>query len=294
MRRLRVSVGLGLVVGLSLAIYFLKPVAGSERDLTLAGDATRGAYLIRLGGCVACHTDRKNEGAFLAGGQALKTPFGDFVPPNITSDEQAGIGSWSLEEFSNAMSNGEGPGLLNHYYPAFPYDNYTLMNDQDVVDLYAAIMEVEPVATPAPSHRVSFPFNIRAAMLGWKNLFFVPERFVPNPSRSKRWNRGNYLANGLAHCTACHTPRNALGGREDTRAFSGGSGTPGGKVPGITKDQLVAEGYDIASLVETLQTGFTPGFNVLGNAMGEMIEDSTAHWKDEDLVAISAYLLDED
>jgi mono/diheme cytochrome c family protein len=155
-------------------------------------------------------------------------------------------------------------------------------------------MVVPPIAEPASPHNVAFPFNIRAAMLGWKNLFFAPVRFVPDDTRSERWNRGNFLANGPAHCSACHTPRNFLGGREDHRAFEGGSGTPGGRVPGITPGELVAENYDIPALVDTLKTGFTPGFNLLGAAMGEVIEESTSHWTDADLEAISAYLLDED
>lgn len=293
MRRLRVLLGLVVVAGLATGIYFLKPVEGPARDLTLTADVARGDYLIRLGGCVACHTDLKNEGAFLAGGVALKTPFGDFIPPNITSHPDAGIGAWTLAEFSDAMSNGKGPGLMNHYYPAFPYDNYTLLADQDVVDLYAALMAVAPVAEPAPSHQVSFPFNIRMAMLGWKNLFFKPVRFEPDPSRSETWNRGNYLANGPAHCSACHTPRNILGGRDDSLAFAGGSGTPGGRVPGITTARLKAEEYDRAGLIDALKTGFTPGFNILGGAMGEVIEESTSQWTDADLEAIAAYLLDE-
>lgn len=293
MRRWRILLGLVVVVGLAMAVYFLRPVEGPPRDLTLTADAVHGDYLIRLGGCVACHTDLKNEGTFLAGGVALKTPFGDFVPPNITSHPQAGIGSWTLAEFSDAMSNGKGPGFTNHYYPAFPYDNYTLLTDQDIVDLYAALMAVEPVAEPAPAHRVSFPFNIRMAMLGWKNLFFKPVRFEPDPTRSEAWNRGNYLANGPAHCSACHTPRNMLGGRDDSLAFQGGTGTPGGRVPGITPTRLMAEGYDKAGLIDTLKTGFTPGFNVLGGSMGEVIEESTSVWTDEDLNAIAVYLLDE-
>ena len=70
------------------------------------------------------------------------------------------------------MSNGEGP--QGHLYPAFPYDAYTLMSDQEIVDLFAALKAVAPVAEPAPPHEVMFPFNIRLAMAGWKNLFFQP------------------------------------------------------------------------------------------------------------------------
>jgi mono/diheme cytochrome c family protein len=293
MRRFIWALGLVVVIGLAGAVYLLKPVAGPERDLTLTADAERGAYFVRLGGCVACHTDLKNKGPELAGGAALKTAFGDFIPPNITPDPDAGIGKWTLAEFSDAMSNGKGPGLFNHYYPAFPYDNYTLFSDQDIVDLYAGLMAKEPVATPAPAHRVSFPFNIRLGMLVWKNLFFTPERFEPDPAKSEIWNRGAYLANGPAHCSACHTPRNLLGARDDGRALEGGSGTPGGNVPGISKARLLREGYDRASLVEALKTGFTPGFDVLGGPMGEVIEESTVHWADEDLEALAVYRLDE-
>lgn len=293
MRRLVWILALLVVIGLGGAAYLLKPVNGPDRDLTLTANAEHGAYVMRLGGCVACHTDTKKNAPELAGGVALKTVFGDFIPPNITPDPDAGIGRWTLAEFSDAMSNGKGPGLFNHFYPAFPYDNYTLLTDQDLVDLYAALMAKTPVATPAPAHRVSFPFNIRLANLAWKNLFFTPARFAADPNKSEMWNRGAYLANGPAHCSACHTPRNLLGARDNGRAFEGGSGTPGGRVPAITARALVAEGYDQASLSEALKTGFTPGFDVLGGAMGEVIDQSTSHWEDVDLQALALYLLDE-
>src|SRR5438045_5002037 len=112
MRRLLVwIIAIVVVVGGGIGIYMLTPVRGPARDLTLVGDATRGAYLIRLGGCVTCHTDPKNKEAMLAGSQSagLKTPFGEFFPPNITSSKSAGIGGWTLAQFSEAMSNGEGP-----------------------------------------------------------------------------------------------------------------------------------------------------------------------------------------
>ena len=294
MRRWRLALGILVAVGIALAIFFLRPVSGPERDLTLVADAARGEYLIRLGGCVACHTDTASEGEFLAGGQALKTAFGEFVPPNITPHPDAGIGGWTLELFSAAMSDGEGPGLLHHYYPAFPYDNFTLMSDQDIVDLYAGLMQVDPVAARAPDNRIIFPLSIRASLLGWKNLFFRPARFEPDPERSDTWNRGAYLVYGPAHCTACHTPRNLLGGPETGRALQGGPGTPGGKVPAITRERLIAQDYDRITLAEALKTGFTPGFDVLGGAMGEVVSESTSHWTDEDLDAVAAYLLDED
>ena len=291
MRRRLVVLGVLAIVAVGMAVYFLRPVSGPARDLTLVGDVSRGDYLIRLGGCVACHTDTAGGRPLLSGGAGLATPFGTFVPPNITSDPVAGIGGWTLAQFADAMSNGMGP--QGHLYPAFPYENYTLMSDQEIADLYAALQATEPVSAPATASQVPFPFNIRLAMAGWKNLFFVPKRFMPEEGRSESYNRGKYLAYGPAHCVACHTPRNALGALDWGNALAGSPGGTGGKAPAITREALVGEGYDQEVLAQTLLDGFTPGFDVLGGPMGEVIADSTSHWTDADRAAIAEFLLAE-
>ena len=281
-----------VVVGIGVAVFMLKPVTGPARDLTLAGDATRGAYLIKLGGCVSCHTDAGNGGTALAGGAALQTVFGTFFAPNITPHADAGIGRWSFEQFAKAMSDGEGP--QGHLYPVFPFDNYSRLTDQDLADLYAGLMQVSADPKVAPPHQVAFPFNMRIAVAGWKNLFFRPERFEPDPDKSALWNRGAYLATGPAHCVACHSPRNLLGAIESGRELTGNpAGGPGGRAPAITAEALLADGYDPALLIEVLRTGFTPNFDVLGGAMAEVVRDSTSQWTDEDLAALAAYLFDE-
>lgn len=279
--------------GLGGLVYLFSPLGGPTRNLDLAGDVVRGQYVMRTGGCVACHTDIEGQGAYLAGGLPLKTPFGDFIPPNITSDKEAGIGAWTLSQFSDAMSKGVGPNS-KHLYPSFPFDSYTKMSDQDIVDLYAALMATDPVAVKAADHQVGFPFNIRLAMLGWKKLFFVPNRFEPDPERSGRWNRGAYLATGPAHCGACHTPRNPFGAALTDQQFAG---TPSGtkpSFPAIDTATLVKKGYDEASLVDALTGGFDPDFDTLGGAMGEVINESLVHWTAEDMSALAAYLLDVD
>lgn len=285
------TLGAVLVVGIAAGVYFLKPVTRPARDLTLEGDASRGDYVMRLAGCVACHTNTAAGGPELAGGAGLDTAFGTFVPPNITPDLNAGIGAWTLQQFSDALSNGVGP--QGHLYPAFPYENYTLMSDQDIADLYAALLAVKPVATPAAESAVPFPFNVRLLMAGWKNLFFTPRRFEPEAERDAAYNRGKYLATGPAHCIACHTPRNGLGALEWDKAFSGSPGGTGGRAPPLTREALVAEGYDAAALAQTLRDGFTPGFDVLGGPMGEVIKESTSFWTDQDLNAVAVYLMAE-
>ncbi len=284
------ALGVAALVGAGVAVYMLKPVTGPARDLTLAADATRGAYLIRLGGCVACHTDVANGVPELGGGPALATQFGTFYAPNITSDPDAGIGSWTLAEFSKAMSDGEGPE--GHLYPTFPYENYTLMSDQEIVDLFAALQATEPYATPAKPHEVGFPFNIRFILAGWKNLFFSPTRYVADASQSDEWNRGRYIVEGPGHCVMCHSPRNLLGGLEAGQELTGNpAGGVGGRAPALTVAALTAEGYDATTLASVLADGFTPGFDVLGGAMGEFIADGSSQWTDADRQAVATYLM---
>ena len=279
-----------VVIGLAVAVYLLRPVNGTARDLTLTADATHGAYVLALGGCVACHTDAKNKGALLAGGAPLVTPFGSFIPPNITPDPAGGIGKWTLAEFSDALSNGRGPD--GHLYPAFPYTSYTTMTDQDVVDLFAALKAVPPVATKAPPHQVSFPFNIRLANLAWQNLFFSPRRFVADPAHSALWNRGAYIANGPGHCVECHSPRNPLGAIQKGLEFTGSpKGSVGGRAPALTAAELKRALYDLPSLEDTLKTGVAASGDDLAGEMAAVVKDSTSQYTDEDRHAVSAYLL---
>lgn len=292
MRFLLWLVAVIVVIGAGVGIYMLTPVRGPARDTTLVGDVERGNYLIRLGGCVTCHTDPKNKDALLAGSQSagLATPFGTFYPPNITSSKSAGIGGWTEAQFAAALSDGEGP--QGHLYPAFPYDTYTLMSDQEVADLYAALMATPPVDTPSKPHQVAFPFNQRWLMAGWKHLFFHPQRFAADPAQSEAWNRGRYIVFGPGHCVTCHSPRNPLGGIEAGRELSGNPGDgPGGKAPSLLKADLEKKQYDPESLASVLVDGFTPEMDSLGRAMGEVIEDETSHWTDEDRAAVAAYLL---
>ena len=221
----------------------------------------------------------------------MDTPFGTFYPPNITPDRETGIGGWTLAQFSDALSNGVGPE--GNLYPVFPYPNLTLMSDQDVVDLYAAIMAAPAVHQPSREHRVVFPLNYRLLVSGWKTLFFSPRRYHEEPSRSAAWNRGAYLADGLTHCVSCHSPMNALGATEPGRHYAGNAGTgPGGKAPPLTKLALAQDGYTVASLAETLSTGITPNAGKVGDEMGLVISDETSHWTDADRRAVAIYLLD--
>ena len=196
-----------------------------------------------------------------------------------------------MAQFSDAVSNGDSPH--GNLYPVFPYNDLTMMSDQDLVDLYAAIMATPPVSSRR-SNQVVFPLNFRPLVSGWKNLFFSPHRFQPNPDHSDQWNRGAYLANGLAHCVACHSPTNALGAVVHGQEFTGNPGGTGGKAPPLTPLALVQDGYDVDTLAQTLKTGLTPNAGRVGKEMKLVITDETSQWTEADRQAVATYLLNID
>lgn len=253
---------------------------------------SRGAYVFRAAGCYACHTDVKNKGAPLAGGRALKTPFGTFYAPNITPDPVHGIGRWSDEHFLRAIRHGVAPDG-RHYYPVFPYTSYTGMTEPDVLDLKAYLFAQPPATRADTPHEVNFPFRFRFLLGIWKILFFEAGRRTIDPARGERWNRGAYLVETLGHCGECHTPRNALGAVEEDRRLAGNpSGPDGKKVPNITPHPRDGIGdWRESDITYFLETGFRPDGDVAGGAMTEVIEESTSHLTDADRAAIAAYLL---
>ena len=252
------------------------------------GDAKRGQYLAKAGGCVGCHTEDKQGAIAFAGGRALKTPFGTFYGPNITPDQNAGLGRWTEADFIKAMRRGLRPDGAN-YFPAFPYPSFTKIADADLKDLWAYLRSLPPSARASQPHDLRFPFGWRFLVWIWKWLFFTPGPVAPDPARSAALNRGAYLVDALGHCGECHTPRNFLGGPKKNRYLAGGK-LPGGdsSVPNLTPTRLKSWGDK--DLKDFLQTGQTPDGDVVAEAMGEVIRNTTSQLTPPDLDALLAYL----
>lgn len=208
-----------LVVG--IALVWRPAIAPIDRNSARSFEPSviwRGEILAALGNCASCHTPPGGKG--LAGGLALPTPFGNIYATNITPDPETGIGRWSEAAFARAMREGvdrEG----RHLYPAFPYDHFTLVSNDDIHALYAYVMTREPIKATAPKNELAFPYSFRPAIAIWKALYLRNRRYEPDLDHDAAWNRGAYLAEGIAHCSACHTPRNALGAEDRNKAYSG-------------------------------------------------------------------------
>jgi mono/diheme cytochrome c family protein len=251
------------------------------------GDAKRGEYLSKAGGCVGCHTEAKQGALPYAGGRALKTPFGTFYGPNITPHPQAGIGGWSEADFARAMREGRRPDGA-HYFPAFPYPSFTRITDADVRDLWAYLRSLAPSSRPSQPHDLGFLYRWRFLVGPWKWLYFTPGPFRSDPNRTPMLNRGAYLVDALGHCGECHTPRNWLGGPRQKRYLAGAK-TPDGKTTSnLTPTRL--KNWSDAELKEFLASGMTPDGDVVGETMGEVIRNTTSQLMPSDLDALVAYL----
>lgn len=253
-----------------------------------AGQVARGAYLARAGNCMLCHTER--GGPPYAGGRPLETPFGTVYASNLTPDARTGIGNWSQAHFRRALHEGRSrDGRL--LYPAFPYTHTTRVTDADADALFDYLRSLPPVNRPNAPHRLRWPYSTQAALAAWRALYFRPAKHVEDPTRSTEWNRGAYLVQGLAHCSACHTARDALGGSRDLMDLSGGLiPMQNWYAPSLTSpsEASVAD-WPLKEIEQLLATGAAPRGSVLG-PMAEVVQHSTQHLEPTDIRAMAVYL----
>lgn len=263
-------------------------IEASVVDLGDAALIERGAYLARAGNCMGCHT--VTGGASFAGGRAVDTPFGAVMAPNITPDIKTGIGHWSSADFWRAMHHGRSQdGRL--LYPAFPYPSFTHVTRADSDALFAYLRSMPAVSQANLPHRLAFPYNTQAALAVWRALYFSPGELTPEPQRGADWNRGRYLVQGLGHCAACHSGRNALGGTSLNTEFAGGL-MPDATwyAPSLASPhEAGVQRWPREDVVRLLQTGVAPGASVSG-PMAEVVFSSTQYLSATDLGAMAQYL----
>ena len=267
-------------------VPFVFVLSASAALATQQGEAvTSGEYIFHISGCASCHTKDQP----LAGGVELETPFGTFISPNISPDNQFGIGSWTDDEFVTAMREGLSPEG-EHYFPAFPYTSYANMPTADLLDLKSYIDKQEPVSKATPSHQLSFPFNQRGLLGIWKMLN-TGQPWAADANQSKPWNRGSYLVNGPSHCVQCHTPRNLIGGMQDAGMIGNENGPEGEKVPPLLDVNKLGFGlWNKEDIEFSLAIGMKPDGDFMGGSMSHVLENTTGKMTEEDIKAIAHYL----
>ena len=264
----------------------IAPIARPDASVFSAATIARGQQLAALGDCAVCHTVA-NGGAINAGGRAIETPFGTIYSTNITPDPETGIGAWSYPAFERAMREGihrDG----RHLYPAFPYTHFAKTTDADLQALYAYLMAQTPVRAGNPKAALAFPFNWRPLMAGWNALFHEAKVFEADPTRSTIWNRGAYLVEGLGHCGACHSPRNALGA-EQASAYLAGGLAEGWEAPPLTSLSRAPIPWSEDELFGYLRSGESRFHGVAAGPMAPVVKELAA-LPDEDIRAMAVYL----
>jgi mono/diheme cytochrome c family protein len=245
----------------------------------------RGARLSAIGNCATCHT--ATDAPPYSGGLALRTPFGAIYSTNITPDLNTGIGTWSEQAFRRAMRDGIARDG-RHLYPAFPYDHYTRVNDDDINAIYAFLMTRDPVDAPPRPNDLTFPFGFRPLVAAWNLLYLDKSPVRPDPAQSAEWNRGAYLAQSLGHCGACHSPRDALGA-EDKRQYLGGGEADNWYVPALNAKSPSPLPWTVEQLTAYLRTGLAPDHAIAGGPMQGVV-NSLSKADAKDLQAIAVYI----
>jgi mono/diheme cytochrome c family protein len=264
------------------AISPIEPAAPQSFDPALV---KRGRDLAAMGNCSDCHT--VSGGKSFSGGLAVPTPFGAIYSPNITPDPETGIGRWSETAFQRAMRSGVDRGG-HHLYPTFPYDHFTNVSDEDDRALYAFLMTRGAVRAPAHANDLAFPFNQRVVVAGWKLLFLRGGTYKADSSQSAEWNRGAYLVEGLAHCGACHTPRNALGAEKASASFSGGD-VDNWHAYAINTQSLSPLPWTTDALFHYLRYGWDSDHGVARGPMAE-VTSNLSSVPENDVRAIAIYM----
>lgn len=284
-----------LAVG-AWALWPSQPVALAPSPDTPATPALveQGRYLATLGNCLHCHTARGQ--APFAGGRALPTPFGTVYSSNLTPSAE-GLGNWSAADFYRALHHGQSRDG-RWLYPAFPFNNTTHITRDDSDALFAYLRTVPPATQRPPDHQVQWPYNTQAALKVWRALYFDEGNGRPEALNAKvpadataDVKRGAYLVQGLGHCSACHAPRNSLGGSADMLGLSGGLMPMLNWYAPSLHDPMAGgvQSWSTADTVALLQTGRNAQAIVTG-PMAEVVQHSTQHWREADLQAAAAYL----
>ena len=261
-------------------------------DKPLATQISQGQTLLNLGNCLACHTERGQP--LGAGGRAFETPFGSVYSSNLTPHMAQGLGTWQADDFWRALHYGKSKDgrLLT---PVFPYKHTTLITRDDSDAMFAALKTLQPETTQKPIPKVSeslaWPYNSAVAIAIWRSLFFSSGTYKPQDSKSDEWNRGAYLAQGLGHCAACHSPRNAWGASGEVNDFSGGlMPLVNWYAPSLLSAQETGLAQQSISKIALLLKSGQNVTAVASGPMAEVVQHSTQHWPEADLLAVATYL----
>jgi mono/diheme cytochrome c family protein len=306
MKRMLVRTGLGLLGILVLAVAGIAATAQArwdrtfeapEPDLRASTDpelVAQGRYLVYgPAHCSYCHTPPADwprldagEEVPLVGGYEMKLPLGVLRSPNITPDRETGIGRYSDGQLARMLRHGVRPnGRV-----AFPVMEFQNLSDHDVIAVLSYLRSAGPVRNAVADHDWNLlGKGLLALMIKPAAPTGQPPVTSPEPGVSIL--RGAYLANSVANCAGCHSPRNLVDGSYTGPRFSGGTMEVDGDpdhifgVPNLTPDPKT--GHLAAWPEDRFLARFRAG---AGHPGSHMPWNAYARMSDDDVRSIYRYL----
>ena len=276
----------GILVALGIALSGLPAPAASPAEIA------RGKYIFGATGGCGCHTNKKEP--VNSGGRRYDGPFGTVYSSNITPDRDSGIGAWTDEQIITAVRLGRRPNG-ERLLPVHPYTVFNGMAEEDLRAVVAYLRTLPPVNRPTPPKKITVPLFESVFLPAWLAAF-APRETPPPTAPAVGVARGEYLVRAVAHCGECHTPRTLTMATDNGRFLAGnpkGKGPEGAEVPNITPDKETGLTWTVQQIADYLGTGNKPDGDVAGSLMGEVIQGTTAGYKDlteADRVAVAQYL----
>ena len=270
------------------------PHANAAAGAPLPDLVAKGKYVFAAagGGC-GCHTEPGKAATGLnAGGRRFDAPFGTVYSTNITPDRETGIGAWTDDQIVEAIRLGRRPNG-ERIIPVHPFMAFNGMAEEDLRALVVYLRTVPPIHRPNQPKKISVPLFESVFLPAWLAAFASKETPPPTAPTSGLA-RGEYLVRAVGHCGECHTPRGITQAVDNSRFLAGNpKGPENSVVPNITPDKDTGLTWSEEEIADYLATGNKPDGDVVGGLMGEIIQGTSAGYKDltkADRLAIARYL----
>ena len=284
------ALGRWLLFGSALGVLSLAPLAAGAQPS--AAEIARGKYIFGATGGCGCHTEKGGGKPVNAGGRRFDGPFGTVYSTNITPDRQTGIGGWTDEQIITATRLGRRPNG-ERLIPVHPFTVFNGMAEADLKAVVAYLRTLPSVNKSNQPKKITVPLFESVFLPAWLAAF-SPRETPPTSAPVSGLARGEYLVKAVAHCGECHTPRGLSNAVDNSRFLAGNAkGPENSEVPNITSDRETGLPWSVAEIAEYLGTGNKPDGDVAGSLMGEIIQGTTAGYKDltqADRTAIAQYL----
>lgn len=226
------ALGVALVAATAATLYALlaykkawdTPLPSTRATSDPAAIA-RGRYIVYgPGRCADCHSPEtarprllNGEEVPLTGGAGESTYIGTWTAPNLTSDAATGLGAVSDGQLARMLRHGV--NRESRIAPPF-MDVYANLTEADLIAILSFLRSLPPAPGLAPASHIN--------ILGKLTLVYFLKPYAPDRPPVARMPEeasvkyGDYVANTLVGCRACHTARSLKTGAYLSPFFSGG------------------------------------------------------------------------